>query len=153
MPTTLPEICCKCRALKTPDLGRYIVKNRVRKFICDACSDRSQERRRVCGSKERENRRESPAEKALRLFLKDEGFSVVSEYQIGSYFYDFAIPSLRMLIELDSRRYHHGSRAKRDRIKDHIAAQEEWHLVRVRAGRWMKSDALRAVKERERSLG
>ena len=133
-----------------PDLGHFIVKGRVRRFICSECSERSAERRRVCGDKSRESHRESPAEKSLRLFLKDEGYSVLSEYKVGEFYYDFAIVRLRMLIEVDSRRYHSGaSKAKRDRIKDSVAESEAWHLVRVRAGRWMKSDALAAIKDRE----
>ena len=60
------------------------------------------------------------------------GYKFQQEYELGPYRYDIAIPALRLLIEVDSRRWHsHPSRIARDRKKAELAKKEGWVLTRV----------------------
>ena len=142
----LPELCSKCRQLTPADQGSFVVKDRRRFFICNACHKKNQKRKRLVAGK---THRESPAERSLRTFLTDEGYRPVCEYPIEEFQYDFAWPRWRLLIELDSKRYHTATAKKiRDRQKDAMAIKHDWLLVRVSAGRWMKSEALQQLKQR-----
>jgi very-short-patch-repair endonuclease len=51
---------------------------------------------------------------------------------LGPYWYDFAVPKLRLLIELDSSTYHRGYRLARDHAKSRYAKESSWKLIRFR---------------------
>lgn len=143
----LPEVCTKCHKLIDPSLGAYIVKNRKKWFICNSCREKKTKSQRALAGK---TRRESPAERSLRTFLTDEGYKPVCEFPIEQFQYDFAFPKLRLLMELDSKRWHSSQRAIiRDKRKAKVAKDNEWMLVRISVGRWMKNDALAAIKQRQ----
>lgn len=145
----LPEICARCHRLLDVEQGEWTVIGRKRTFICFSCREKSKARR------ETRNRstRESPAERSLRIFLSGEGFKFVQEYKLGKYCYDFAFPSLNALIEVDSRRYHSSnSQLARDRAKDEYAKECHWTLIRVKAGRWLHSDAFSQLSRIRESI-
>ncbi len=60
---------------------------------------------------------------------------VVSQFPIARCVYDFGFPSIRLLVELDSRSYHRTAQQKsRDRYKNKIAERCEWTLKRIKGG-------------------
>lgn len=103
---------------------------------------------------------ETPVEREARKALEaivEQGYFVAAEYEVdgknagfeGSMFYDFAIPKLRMLIEIDSFSYHHkGYHKKRDKRKNLWAEENQWHLVRVRPSDRMAEEITQAVWKR-----
>lgn len=147
---SLPEYCSKCHKLIDPENGRFTVKNRRKFFICFNCIEKKKNSRRelAAGGKAR---RESPAERSLRTFLTDNGFKPVCEYPLDEFQFDFAFPNIRLLIELDSKRWHKTILSRcRDKRKTEIALAHDWKLVRIQVGRWMRNDAYAAVKDRMR---
>jgi very-short-patch-repair endonuclease len=76
-----------------------------------------------------------------------------AEFKLGSFIYDFAIPKLGLLIELDSKRYHSNKRHRiRDGAKDKNAADQGWTLKRVRIGPHMVLDVERAIIEQKSTI-
>jgi very-short-patch-repair endonuclease len=124
----LPELCHKCRQLRPKDLGRFFtVHGRChdRKFVCNRCLSKPQATR--CA-----NSNPSPIELEARRAILDTGWKFVEEHKLGPFRFDFAIPRLRLLIEIDSVRWHsHPSRKARDRRKDESARQAGWDVARV----------------------
>lgn len=62
------------------------------------------------------------------------GMPFDQEKPLEGFFFDFGIPSLRLLIEVDSRYHDHERKQRIDRIKDAVAKRNGWKLVRVRGG-------------------
>ena len=61
------------------------------------------------------------------------GMPFDQEKPLEGFYYDFSIPSLNLLIEIDSHTYHKQiSRQRIDRAKDAVAKRMGWKLVRVR---------------------
>jgi very-short-patch-repair endonuclease len=82
------------------------------------------------------------------------GFKVYAEFPLGPFTYDFAFPKLRLLIEIDSKRWHSGyARKQRDKRKTANAAQHGWALVRLAVGDNLDTRAELAVKDRASQLG
>lgn len=78
------------------------------------------------------DQRTSPDAKAAREALMSTSVPFTQEYKLGPYWFDFAVPGLRLLIEVDGRTYHrHPSRQARDRAKQALAESGGWKLVRV----------------------
>lgn len=74
----------------------------------------------------------SPLEREARKALIDTGWKFVEEYELKTFRFDFAIERLRLLIEVDSKRWHsHPSRRARDRRKEAAARAEGWEVARV----------------------
>jgi very-short-patch-repair endonuclease len=125
---SLPEICHKCRQLRSKDLGRFFtVHGRChdRKFICNRCLSKPQPAR--AGNSE-----PSPIEKEARQAIIETGWKFVEEFEFKSFRFDFAIIALRLFIEVDSKRWHqHPSRRARDRRKEEAAKAEGWDVARV----------------------
>lgn len=84
------------------------------------------------------------------MALADCEYGAYSEYSLGPFIYDFAVPKIRLLIEVDSKTYHRGNRKlARDREKDALARREGWAIVRVRADHPdMVTLVLRAINRR-----
>jgi very-short-patch-repair endonuclease len=77
---------------------------------------------------------ETPLEKEAREALEKLHVKAFAEYPAGRFIFDFAIPKLRMLIEVDSVTYHRRWRNVRtDEKKNQWAHKNLWHLVRIRA--------------------
>lgn len=126
----LPQLCASCRKLKCAHLGRFKPhrhKYGVKVWTCFECL----ENRPV----KREGRRQhdsSPDELLVARELRRLKVDAVQEYQLGPFFYDFAVPKLRLLIEVDSRTWHrHPSRVARDRRKTKHAESKGWKLSRL----------------------
>jgi very-short-patch-repair endonuclease len=145
------SLCCViCRKFKPESLGK-LVKSRTRHnhkyFVCDHCRLTPPIRRH-----HRENQ-ETPPEREVREALMGCGFSVEAEFKVGRFIYDFAVPKIRLLIEVDSNRYHRLPRQiKRDRLKDKCAHEQHWKLVRVKTS-GAGSAALAALQNRAQELG
>lgn len=85
----------------------------------------------------------------------DTGYRVQEELELGNFRYDLAVPALRLILEIDSKRWHsHPSRIARDRRKDRLAKDEGWHLLRVSSKRSESIGFLvrQAVMRRESEL-
>lgn len=128
--SSLPELCEVCRKLKVPSLGRFKKSGQhgKRRFICYDCTERR-------GTSHRDGRlqhRQSPLEEQVNRALVEAGFKVIQEYRLDGKFFDFAVPSIRLIIEVDSKRYHRfGWQKRNDKIKDQVAKDHHWELVRI----------------------
>jgi very-short-patch-repair endonuclease len=97
---------------------------------------------------------ESPPEREVREALTGCGFSVVAEYPLGHFIYDFAVPRLRLLMEIDSKSYHRFPRQiKRDQLKTAFAKEQHWELVRLRTSSELRLAAIETVRNRAQALG
>lgn len=78
--------------------------------------------------------RETKPEKSVQIFLDDIGISYSKQYKIKYYFYDIAIESKKILIEVDGEYWHSLPKQKiRDAIKDREARAHGWRLLRIPA--------------------
>lgn len=80
------------------------------------------------------------------------GIQFIQEYEMrhssGSYFFDFALPRLKLLVEIDSWSYHHTKRHKiRDACKHSFAEANGWTLIRLRGKSKIGLRAIRAIRE------
>ena len=97
--------------------------------------------------------KESPIERIVRSELLSKGYWVAQEYPLGPFRYDFAIPALRAIVEVDSHTYHdHPSRKARDRAKSALAESGGWTVCRVRAGSELRLRLRLQIEEIEESL-
>lgn len=144
-------VCRACRQPKLASLGTLTMSRaryNQRYFVCDHCRLSTPIRRL------RRPTQETPPERKARTAMVGCGELVRAEYPLGPFIYDFAVPSLRLLIEIDSRRFHRLPRqAKRDRAKDRHARENRWKLVRLQAGPNVGLAALLAVNDRRQELG
>ena len=78
----------------------------------------------------------------------------MEEFKLSKVRFDFAVPKLRLLVEIDSRRWHsHPSRKNRDRYKSRLAEDEGWKLVRVTGDSSLVHDVVfSSVLSRENEL-
>ena len=142
----MPDVCCRCKKMKAAELGQHKPGFRYNTHIF-TCFE--------CLSKPRVNRlhrknNETPPEKEVRMWLQQNHVEADAEFKLGSFIYDFAIPKLGLLIELDSKRYHTNKRHRiRDSVKDKSAANQGWTLKRVRIGPHMVLDVERAIIEQK----
>lgn len=144
-----PQICRHCQKIKKPELGKFL-KRRDRYnswyWVCLHCLDKPKAWRM-----RRTN--ESPVERVVRSELISRGYWVAQEYPLGPFRYDFAIPALRAIVEVDSRTYHsHPSRKARDRVKTAQAESAGWTVCRVRAGSELRLKLRIQIEEIENSL-
>ena len=127
----LSELCYLCRHLKDPSLGQFEkVPGRChdRRFVCAAC----REKRAARPWRRGRDREPSPLERQAKSALLESDYLFEQEYQLGKLWFDFAIPTLRLLVEVDGKHWHaHPSRRKRDRMKSAIAAKAGWAVARV----------------------
>jgi very-short-patch-repair endonuclease len=147
----LPQVCCRCRLLKVAELGRFFVsrhRHGVRRWICAAC-DAPEAVPRL-----RRHGHESHAEARVRRTLALLQCRALAEYPLGPYIYDFAIPRLRLLIEVDSKQWHRAyDRRRRDRQKDSHASSEQWTLVRITVGPDLERNVAQVVARQRSALG
>ena len=108
-----------------PNLGRFVwFKDRVQPiFICTSC-DTKPPFIRHCA------RRPSPLEIRARKTLIEYGLPFGQDKRIGPWKFDFAVPSLALLIEVDGRSYHR-HRWGRDRAKTNEAIRAGWAVTRL----------------------
>lgn len=130
MSTELPQVCVKCRKLKVAHLGEFF-KSRSRYnrryWICSQCLEEPKVERLA-----RHQHPSSPIEEEVSKRLAPCGYKVFQEYKLGKFIYDFAVPRLRLLIEVDSYSYHKSKRQlRRDLLKSKSAKAEHWCLVRI----------------------
>lgn len=145
----LPQVCITCRKLKAARLGKFISPgHRYSQWLwrCDACQDSAVPRLSRPG-------KESPAEREARSALVRLRAGAVAEYPLGGYLFDFAVPKLRLLIELDSRYHHSAGRRRRDRLKSETARDKLWKLVRLSASPGVGTEVMRVVLARRQELG
>lgn len=151
MASQLPQVCNRCRRLKGGHLGRFIkIPGRChdRRWICNNCLEKPVAVR--CGRS-----RPSPLELEARRSILETGYKFVEEYELGKFRFDFAVSPLRLLIEIDSKKWHdHPSRKARDRRKTEAAKQDGWDLVRVSSKRAESVSFLvkQAISRREEEL-
>ena len=129
MSTSLPQICSRCRKLKSASLGRFHwsrVKYHRRIFTCFECLGKTEVNRL------RRKNQETPIEAEVREALQDSGVKAVAEFSMGPFIFDFVISRLRAIIEVDSASYHRTPRQKRvDEAKTAWARKNNWRLCRV----------------------
>lgn len=69
--------------------------------------------------------------RALQVLL-DYGLPFDQDKPMEGFAFDFAVPGLSLLVEVDGRRWHrHPSRKARDRAKEAVAKRNGWALVRL----------------------
>jgi very-short-patch-repair endonuclease len=63
------------------------------------------------------------------------GLHFIQEFAIESARFDFALPSIRLLFEIDSKKFHKTARQiSNDKRKNALAKMHGWNLVRVKPG-------------------
>lgn len=127
----MPELCSKCRRLKPREAGSFRIDPRSnrRRFVCDECGLGSGPRRFLSASTHRPSKLEL---EATRVLL-DLGLPFIRQFRIGKSTYDFAIPKLRLIIEVDGPHGHSGpSRAARDRARESNAKVAGWEVGRAK---------------------
>jgi len=145
----MPDVCCQCKKLKAANLGKHKPGYRYNThiFTCFECLSKPRVQRL-----NRKNN-ETPPEKEVRMWLQENNVEATAEFKLGPFIYDFAVPNLGLLIELDSRRYHMHKRHRiRDQAKDKTAADKGWTLRRVRIGPHMVIDVERAIIEQKATI-
>jgi len=148
---SLPQLCRKCGKQKAASLcKKFKSRSRFNSYywICLHCLETPEITRGT-----RQNN-ESYPERKVREALQVAKIYAKAEYEMGGFIYDFAFPNLRLLIEIDSRRYHRsGRQVNRDKMKDQYASGHEWKLVRINAGDSVGNQAVQTVLDRKRELG
>lgn len=151
----LPEVCSRCRKVKMPHLGEFsFARGRYNRRIwtCFECRGKQPALAPRIG---RQQHPPSPVEREVSKTLAELNVGAVQEYQLPGqpFFYDFAVPSLRLLLEVDTHSYHnHRSRQRRDRIKSERAEEANWKLVRIEPPN-VGLKAQLAVERRQSELG
>jgi very-short-patch-repair endonuclease len=149
MSVQLPQVCCKCHALKNAELGRFVkTKSRwnCQRWICDHCDGRQ-----VQVGKQR---RQSPPEKVAAEVLLNTGYRFIREFPVGIYHFDLAIPALRLLIEIDSWSYHRRNwQKRRDKAKQELAESKGWKVARIECRDDVPGKVRWHVDVRETELG
>lgn len=150
----LPQLCCRCfnrdigGKLKVAEGGRFFRSSKFGRkpvWVCLTCL-RKPVRRYRAGQ-------ETPPEREVRTALMVFGEHFIPEYKSGWYIFDFACPSIRLLIEVDSYTYHHGKKAAfNDHAKAKAARQAGWKLVRLSVGPKLGKRACSAVRKRRMQI-
>ncbi len=103
-------------------------RHRVERLICDACSDS----RKPKFKRGREHRSSPDEHEAIRALIAT-GDSFHQEFAVGPFWFDFAVPRVWLLVEVDSHTYHRFPRQQaRDRRKQAYAEKLGWTVCRVR---------------------
>ena len=110
-----------------PNLGRFVwVKNRSNPiFICANCDTKPAFTRRWASA-----RRPSPLEIRAQKTLIKYGLPFEPQKRIGPWRFDFAVPSLGLLIETDGHSYHR-HRCGRDIAKAKEATRIGWAVTHL----------------------
>lgn len=144
-----PQVCIQCRQHKAPQLGRFF---RCRhqyaswRWICSACDNQKVPKQVP--------RPSSPPERQVKAKLVELGLDAIAEFRLQCYSYDFALPRLRMLVEVDSARWHQSLRQqRRDAKKTKLAQANGWHLVRFKVDSHLPLKVELAVNQRAHELG
>lgn len=146
---TLPQVCVRCRKMKVSSLGkfhwsRHLYHRRV--WVCDDCAEKTTVPRLVRKSNE------TPIEKEAREAIETSGEKAYAEYTLGRFIFDFAIPKLRLLIEIDSESYHSSWQSKdRDRQKNEWAKRNHWEIARIRSPD-IGSQVLKVISDNKKRL-
>jgi len=127
---SLPQVCVRCRQMKAANTGKFQWSRHVyhRKiWVCDECG----EKRRVPRLTRKSD--ETPPEREVREALERIEVKALAECPMAGFIFDFAVPKLRLILEVDSRSYHSSWKARRrDSHKDAWAEKNGWKLVRLR---------------------
>lgn len=146
----LPQVCNRCGQLKPIECGQFHwsrVKYHKRLWTCRECADRPRVKR-LCRKHD-----ETPIETEARLAIEETAEEAYAEYGLANFVFDFALPRLRLLIEIDSKTYHSAAwRKKRDANKTAWATQNGWHLARLRSPD-LRQQVLHAISVRKATLG
>lgn len=150
----LPQICWRCQNkdisgfTKPASAGKFFRSQKYNSqpvWVCHSCLSRRRERPQKPG-------RESPLNRRVREALMVVGEQFFPEYEMkhgtGSYFFDFAFPKLKLLLEIDGWSYHHTKRQKiRDACKHKFAEAHGWKLIRLKGKTKIGLRAVRAVRD------
>lgn len=92
---------------------------------------------------------ESPIETILFKALWFNDFQVVTQYPVGRYRLDMAIPSLKICIEADGKDYHSSPAQKQhDRKRDSYLKGEGWTTIRF-SGSQISRNPVKCIKKVE----
>lgn len=82
------------------------------------------------------NKLESPIERRLYFGLINNGIQPISQYRVGRYRLDLAIPSKMIAIEADGKAYHSTPNQKEhDRKRDQYLRSKGWTVMRFSGSR------------------
>jgi very-short-patch-repair endonuclease len=150
----LPQLCCRCgngsskgflRPAASGQFFRSRKSHRKPVWVCNDCLQRPVRLNRAG--------QESPLERDVRSALMTFGEYFVCEFELDHFLYDFAFPSLRLLMEADSYTYHHTRKTKiTDARKHKVAEAHGWKLVRVMKSANVGKKACALVRERRLEL-
>jgi len=143
----LPQVCPICRKMKPSKCGKFIQSRVKKRWVCSECLEKRETLKRG------RQRRLSPPERLVLSALIEEKFVFECEFKVENFFFDFALPHLRVLIEIDSYSYHKGIRAEKDGRKAQAAKKAGWDLLRFKPSKRLKVKVLRSLMSRRDQLG
>jgi very-short-patch-repair endonuclease len=151
----LPQVCCRCRnkqvsgKTRPASEGKFFRSRRHDRqdpWVCAECLARPN-----LGS--RTPFRESVIERRVRQALQVVGISYRQEFQVGPFRFDFALPRMDLLVEVDSQKWHRSDfHRKRDKRKDSYARKNGWTVVRINNGPKLARRALEAIRDHQERL-
>jgi very-short-patch-repair endonuclease len=94
------------------------------------------------------NTPEQLAWKALRT-LRQQGVTVRRQHSIPPYTVDFAIRSIKLVIEIDGSIHHRADIKANDAKRDAALKSQGWRVLRIDADTALSADALLARVQRE----
>lgn len=73
-------------------------------------------------------------ERTVKAFLDIQGIEYIAQYPLRTGFIaDFAIPSLKTIIEVDGKRWHSSKKKrKKDGFRDYMIKREGWSTIRIK---------------------
>lgn len=133
--------CKRCGKFAHREQGEYFSSERIFKgFICGTCAANKEPKKEKA-----ETRKLSPAEEEAREALKTFGHPFIREFEIKGVFFDFCIPDMQVLIEVDGFTTHRGARKSRDVVKNRIAAAAGYELLRFKSQRGLGDKIFKAL--------
>lgn len=111
-------------------------------FICNSCLGR----KRKYAFDTAVRRKATPIEVIVCRLLESRNYSFQRNFQLGKFRFDFALPGLHLLVEVDGNTYHKKESPSPDGLpkkmrygtKRWVADQAGWKMVRIQNGPYFK---------------
>ena len=125
----LPQYCCLWRHKHSfkAEQGKFL--DNFSRFACFECL-RKRRRKHVI----KEAAKVSTAEYELCQELHRSGVKFRHHFKLGRWEFDFAFPDLNILLEIDGPAHEYRYQQRVDCVKDGVARDEGWTMVRVVSG-------------------
>jgi len=158
----LPQICVRCKKLVVPEKGVFM-KSRSRyntyRFMCHKCRSPAERHMHL---KRTDKPADTPIERRVRKYLiqfvkyhvdDPQEWRWQQEFELpdknyGNKRFDFCFLGKKILIEVDSRKYHRTRRQLiNDKFKDRLAKKYGYTLIRIQPCSKMQKKLYAAIRK------